>query len=276
MRRPVEWGAMRKAKLTAGKARAFVWLNSTRSADTIWDSLPLRGVGRRWGQEVYFQVPVKMGEENARQVVSFGDVAYWPEGNCICVFFGSTPLSQGDEIRAASPVNILGRVMNDPRVFEAVSDVEVVLERVEGGVESIAIGTDEHTPLVDSVTQYLDAKGIGYKLFDVAPWPEVAEKVARSVASGESDEGILFCWTGTGVSLAANKIPGVRAALCPDATVAAGARKWNHANVLVMGLSYTSPSLAGEILDAWFSTEFDEDEVANVTRVAEIERSERG
>jgi len=263
---------MRKAKLTAGKARAFVWLNSTKTADAVWESLPLGGAGRRWGQEVYFQVPLKLEAESARQVVSFGDVAYWPDGNCICVFFGLTPASQGDEIRAASPVNIVGRVINDPRVFDAVSDTEVVMQRVEGSVESVAVGTDEHTPLVDSVTQYLEAKGIRYRLFDVAPWPEVGEKVARSVASGESDEGILFCWTGTGVSLAANKIPGVRAALCPSAAVAAGARKWNLANILVMGLSYTPPTMAGEILDTWFDTPFEEEEVANVARVAEIER----
>ena len=266
---------MRKVKLTAGKMRAFAWLNSTTSADTIWDSLPLRGVARTWGKEVYFQVPVTMGEENARQIVNSGDLAYWPEGSCICVFFGATPLSRGDEIRAASPVNILGRILGDPWVFEDTSDTEVVVEKVEQGVESIAVGTDEHTPLVEAVVQYLDKKGFSYRLYDPAPWPDVAERVGRSVASGESDEGILFCWTGTGVSLVANKIPGVRAAMCPNADIATGARKWNYANVLVMGLSLTSPESARNILDAWFSTPFDEEEVANVARVAEIERKNR-
>ena len=263
---------MRKAKLTAGKVRAFAWFNSTKSAETIWESLPVRGVAHAWGKEIYFQVPIKMGEENARQIVNFGDLAYWPQGNSLCVFFGPTPISQGEEIRAASPVNILGKIISDPRVFGDVSETEVVVQKVEKGVESIAIGTDEHTPLVDTVTQYLDDKGLSYKLYEPAPWPEIAEKVGRSVASGESDEGILFCWTGTGVSLAANKVPGVRAALCPDAATASGARKWNHANILVIGLRLTSPSVAQEILDAWFNTPFEEEEVENVARVAEIER----
>jgi len=263
---------VKKAKLTAGKARAFAWLNSTKSAETIWQSLPLKGTGHAWGKEIYFEVPVKMGEENARQVVNFGDLAYWPQGNCICVFFGPTPASQGDEIRAASPVNALGRIINDPRVFEDISETEVLIEKVESGIESIAIGTDEHTPVVDAVTHYLDDKGLNYKLYEPGPWPDIAEKVGRSVAWGESDEGILFCHTGTGVSLAANKVPGVRAALCHDAAVASGARKWNHANILVMGLSFTTPEMARQILDAWFSTPFDEEEAANVARVAEIER----
>jgi len=263
---------MRKIKITAGEARAFAWLNSTKSAAVIWDALPLKGTAHAWGEEVYFQVPVKMGEENACEVVNFGDLAYWPRGNSICIFFGQTPSSRGDEIRAASPVNILGRIINDPRVFKNVSEAEIIIEKVERGVESVAIGADEHTSLIDAVTQYLEDKGLGYKLYQPSPWPEIAEKVGRSVASGESDEGILFCWTGTGVSLAANKIPGVRAALCPDAATASGARKWNHANILVMGLRLTSPAVAQEILDTWFSTPFEEEEVANVARVAEIER----
>jgi len=263
---------MRKIKITAGEAKAFAWLNSTKSATMIWDALPLKGTAHAWGEEIYCQVPVKMGEEDARQVVNSGDVAYWPGGNAICIFFGRTPSSQGDEIRAASPVNNLGRIINDPRVFKNVSETEIVIERVERGVESIAIGTDEHTSLIDTVAQYLEDKGFNYKLYQPSPWPEIAEKVGRSVASGESDEGILFCWTGTGVSLAANKIPGVRAALCPDAASASGARKWNHANILVMGLRLTSPTVAQEILDTWFGTPFEEEEAENVARVAEIER----
>ena len=263
---------MMKIKITAGKARAFAWLNSTKSAATIWDALPLKGMAHAWGEEVYFQVPVKMGEENARQVVNFGDLAYWPEGNSVCIFFGRTPLSQGDEIRAASPVNILGRIINDPRVFQGISEAEAIVEKVERGVESVSIGTDEHTSLVDAVAQYLEDKGFPYRLYQPSPWPEIAEKIGKSVSSGESDEGILFCCTGTGVSLAANKVPRVRAVLCPDAATASGARKWNHANILVMGLSLTSPAVAREILDAWFSTPFEEEEVENVARVTEIER----
>lgn len=266
---------MKKAKLTAGKATAFAWLNSSKTSEAVWKSLPFRGTAHTWGKEIYFPVPVKMGEENARQVVNYGDLAYWPEGSCLCIFFGPTPDSQGNEIRPASPVNIVGRIINDPRVFENASAAEVVMDRVKGGVESIAIGTDERTPLVDSVLRYLDDRDLRYTLYEVAPWPDVAEKVGRSVALGQSDEGILLCWTGTGVSLAANKISGVRAVLCPDAAVAIGARKWNHANVLALGLGFTTPEGAREILDAWFSTPFDEEEVANVAKVAEMERQSR-
>lgn len=263
---------LRKIKLTTGKVKAFAWLNSTKSASMIQNALPLKGEAHTWGDEVYFQVPVKIDEENPREVVNFGDLGYWTKGSAICVFFGRTPLSRGDEIRAAGPVNILGRVINDPRVFKDVSGAEITVEKVERGVESIAIGTDESTPLIDVVTRYLEDKNISYNLHGPSPWPEVAEEVGRKVALGENDEGILFCWTGTGVSLAANKIPGVRAALCTDAVTARGARKWNHANILVMGLRLTSPAIAQEILDAWLNTPFEEEEVGNVTKVAEIER----
>ncbi len=85
-------------------------------------------------------------------------------------------------------------------------------------------------------------------------WPDVGEKVALEVNKGRSDQGILFCWTGTGVSIAANKVPGVRAALCWDAETARGARLWDDANVLAMSLRSTSTAVAKEILDAWFSS----------------------
>lgn len=99
-------------------------------------------------------------------------------------------------------------------------------------------------------------------------WAEVAEKVAASVVSGEAQQGILMCWTGTGVSIAANKIPGVRAALCTDAETARGARRYNDANVLCMSIRLTSEAVAREILEAWLSqTEVDPAEVPNIERV---------
>lgn len=98
-------------------------------------------------------------------------------------------------------------------------------------------------------------------------WPEVACAVGERVASGACDQGILFCWTGTGVSMAANKVPGVRAALCPDPETGRGARKWNDANVLCMSLRLTSETVAKEILDAWFETAADESERENIERV---------
>jgi ribose 5-phosphate isomerase B len=91
------------------------------------------------------------------------------------------------------------------------------------------------------------------------------------VAGGEADEGILFCWTGTGVSIAANKVPGIRAALCGDAETARGARAWNQANVLCMSLRSTSETVAEEILESWFTARPDESEYRNVEKVNELD-----
>jgi ribose 5-phosphate isomerase B len=102
-------------------------------------------------------------------------------------------------------------------------------------------------------------------------WPDVAVSVGRAVASGGADEGVLLCWTGTGVSIAANKVPGVRAALCADAETARGARAWNQANVLCLSLRTTTEALAREILDAWFAAEQDSFESANVDKVRELD-----
>jgi ribose 5-phosphate isomerase B len=97
--------------------------------------------------------------------------------------------------------------------------------------------------------------------------------VAESVSSGEADQGVLFCWTGTGTSMAANKVTGVRAALVWDPWIAEGARRWNDANVLVMSLKRTTPETAREILDAWLGvTEPDPDEAGNIARLAELEQ----
>jgi ribose 5-phosphate isomerase B len=132
----------------------------------------------------------------------------------------------------------------------------------------IALGSDEKTVLTDFLIDKLDAEGHEVTLFGLLKgnkvyWPSVAREVAESVAHGQVDEGILLCWTGTGVSLAANKVPGIRAALCVDAQTARGARLWNDANVLCLSLRLTSQTVAGEILDAWFETKYkpnDEDD----------------
>lgn len=106
-------------------------------------------------------------------------------------------------------------------------------------------------------------------------WPEVARRVAEEVAAGRVDEGILFCWTGTGVSLAANKVPGIRAALCDDAETARGARLWNDANILCMSLRRTSEVVAEEILDKWFETKYQPNEEDDncLAQIGEIERT---
>lgn len=142
----------------------------------------------------------------------------------------------------------------------------------------IAVGSDERTRLTDFVLERLKARGFQVELYgalagEALPWTLVAEKVAEGVARGESQEGMLFCWTGTGVCMAANKVPGIRAALCSDAATARGARQWNHANVLVMSLRQTSEAVAEEILEAWFSTPFGGGEDAeNVAQLARLEQ----
>lgn len=133
----------------------------------------------------------------------------------------------------------------------------------------VAFGSDERTPLTDAVAAELAARGHDVQL--VGPpagrdqqWAEVGREVGTLVATEDCDTGVLFCWTGTGASIAANKVRGVRAALCTDAATAAGARRWNDANVLVMGLRLTSLDIAREMLDAWFAAEPDPEERSNI------------
>jgi ribose 5-phosphate isomerase B len=133
----------------------------------------------------------------------------------------------------------------------------------------IALGSDERTTLTDAVADDLRAREhdvvlVGPPAGDDKQWAEVGHEVGRLVADHVCDSAVLFCWTGTGASIAANKVRGVRAALCTDAVTAAGARKWNDANVLVMGLRLTTPELAHEMLDAWFTTGPDPDEAATI------------
>ena len=140
----------------------------------------------------------------------------------------------------------------------------------------IAVASDEKTHLTDFVVEDLKARGHEPILFgplkgDDLPWTLASEKLADAVASGEADEGVLFCYTGTGASIAANKVPGIRAALCGDAQTARGARWWNNANVLVLSLRVTSPEVAKEILDAWFSETVKEEEKTTIAHLADIE-----
>ena len=140
----------------------------------------------------------------------------------------------------------------------------------------IAVGSDERTHLTDFVIEELKKRGIELELYGPLSGKniqlaDVAQNVAERVAKGKCDQGILFCWTGTGVSMAANKVPGIRAALCADAETARGARKWNDANILAMSLRLTSPIIAKEIIDAWFSASLEKDEATNVEKVKAIE-----
>lgn len=125
----------------------------------------------------------------------------------------------------------------------------------------IAFGTDEHTALTEAVVADLRARGHDVDVVaDGDPWPEVGRRVGEAVAGVEADRGIVCCWTGTGVSIAANKVPGVRAALCTDAETARGARRWNDANVLALGLRLTSPATAKEMVEAFLATDVDDEE----------------
>lgn len=132
----------------------------------------------------------------------------------------------------------------------------------------IAFGTDEVTPLTEGLVERLREAGHQVEVLGAGdPWPEVGRRVGEAVAGGGADRGVVCCWTGTGVSIAANKVPGVRAALCTDAETARGARRWNDANVLALGLRLTSPVVAGEVLDAFLSAEPDADELDAIARV---------
>ncbi len=142
----------------------------------------------------------------------------------------------------------------------------------------IAVSADERTGVADAVVDELRRRGHEPVVHGALSeserddWAWASEAAARDVADGRAEQGIVCCWTGTGASIAANKVHGVRAALCGDAETARGARRWNDANVLALSLRTTSEPLLGEILDAWFEGEpsADSDDVANIRHVGEI------
>lgn len=132
----------------------------------------------------------------------------------------------------------------------------------------IAFGADEAVGMAPGLPGLLEARG--HEVVVVAldrPWPEVGHAVGEAVASGAADLGVVCCWTGTGVSIAANKVPGVRAALCGDAETARGARRWNDANVLALSLRLLSEPVAEEILDAFLTTAPDDEELPVIAGV---------
>ena len=146
----------------------------------------------------------------------------------------------------------------------------------------ISLGADEHLHVVDVILETLRENGHEVKQFipgvgETLPWPHVARNVAEDVAQHDSDEGILLCWTGTGVSMAANKVPGIRAALCSDAETARGARLWNNANVLCLSMRRTSEVIAKEILETWFSTQYEPNPTddASLAVIEELDRERR-
>jgi hypothetical protein len=121
----------RKIRITAGKVVAEAVLNDSPTATKIWEALPIDARGNTWGDEIYFSIPVQAkSEKDARDVVSVGELGYWPPGTAFCIFYGRTPASMDDRPRAASPVNIIGKVAGDATAFRAVSSgAQVRLER---------------------------------------------------------------------------------------------------------------------------------------------------
>ena len=121
-------------RITAGDVSVTAALNDRRTADLLWDALPLEASASTWGAEIYFRIAVQADEESdASDVVEMGAVAYWPPGQALCLFFGRTPASRGDEIRAASAVNSLGAIEGDATVLKQVrSGARVTVERIEG------------------------------------------------------------------------------------------------------------------------------------------------
>jgi ribose 5-phosphate isomerase B len=145
----------------------------------------------------------------------------------------------------------------------------------------IAVAADELTGVAEAIADELRARGHelivhgAYAPAERDDWAWASEAAARDVADGRADQAVVACWTGTGASIAANKVAGIRAALCVDATTAAGARKWNDANVLALSLRLTSEQELKEILESWFagSASGDPADERNIEHVAEIERT---
>jgi len=125
-------GSERQIRIRAGQVQAIAELNDSKTADAIWKALPISAPASTWGDEIYFSIPVNLQGEEPQAVVALGDLGYWPPGTAFCIFFGPTPMSRGQEIRPASPVNVFGRILGDPKVFQKVRDGETVtIERAE-------------------------------------------------------------------------------------------------------------------------------------------------
>jgi hypothetical protein len=112
----------RRIHITAGDAEATAELNRTATAKAICDSLPIEGHASLWGDEIYFSIPVGLELEAGQELVSMGDLGYWPEGKAFCIFFGPTPISQGNEIRPASPVTVFGKIIGDAAILKKVAE----------------------------------------------------------------------------------------------------------------------------------------------------------
>ncbi len=124
---------MKKIKIIVDNINAVAELADSKTSEAIWDALPFENTVNTWGDEIYFEIPVKTAlDETAKEVVEKGDLGYWPTGKAFCIFFGPTPVSQGDEIRPASAVNIVGKVIGDTEIFKTVQQgVGIKLEKTD-------------------------------------------------------------------------------------------------------------------------------------------------
>jgi len=119
----------KRIKITVGELEVEGWLNETDTASKVWESLPITATVNLWGDEIYFSIPVEAGLENARETVSIGDIAYWPQGKAMCIFPGRTPISKGDEIRPISPVNVIGGIEEVEKLLGKLRQGETITVR---------------------------------------------------------------------------------------------------------------------------------------------------
>ena len=121
----------KKIRILVSELKVEAELNESKTARLIWETLPIEGAANLWGEEIYFAIPAKADlEEGSRETLSAGELGYWPPGHAFCIFFGPTPASRGNEIRAASAVNVIGKALSDPKVFRKAKDgAKIILEK---------------------------------------------------------------------------------------------------------------------------------------------------
>jgi hypothetical protein len=124
----------KKIRIRAGAIEAEAELNNTSTAQAIWETLPIKSRVNLWGDEIYFSIPLSLNLEAGQGVVNMGELGYWPDGNAFCIFFGPTPVSQGDEIRPASPVAVFGKVIGDATTFKKIAEgTKITIRRKNNG-----------------------------------------------------------------------------------------------------------------------------------------------
>jgi hypothetical protein len=116
-----------KIRITAGEVMISAELNDGKTAQSIWEALPIKGNGNCWGDEIYFRIPLELGTEDGKEVVDIGDLAYWAPGNAFCIFFGPTPASHGKEVRPASVVTVFGKITGDATIFRQVRSASLIV-----------------------------------------------------------------------------------------------------------------------------------------------------